>query len=158
MVCVVLSACAEARAQRAVILVRHAEKETDPAVLNGRPDLAVPLSAAGKERAKALADRLKDAGVTAIYTSPADRTKQTAGPLADVLGITPKVIGRGDLDAMPTAHAGGVVVIVGHSNTVAGMIDRLMGREVGVEIGEENFGGMFVVLPGEKPALIRSRY
>ena len=38
-------------AQQAVILVRHAEKETDPAKLQGVADRDVPLSDAGKERA-----------------------------------------------------------------------------------------------------------
>jgi hypothetical protein len=59
-------------AQR-VFLVRHAERFND---LREDP----PLTAVGKERAKALADTLRDAGVTAIITSQWIRVKDTAQP------------------------------------------------------------------------------
>jgi len=50
-----------AYAQRAVFLVRHADR------LDQSEDS--PLSQAGEERAQRLASLLKDAGITAIYTS-----------------------------------------------------------------------------------------
>ena len=64
-------------AQR-VFLVRHAERFND-----SRED--PPLTAQGKERAKALVDTLRDAAVTAIITSQWLRAKDTAQPLADLL-------------------------------------------------------------------------
>ena len=57
-----------------VILVRHAERQqsgSDPG-----------LNAAGKRRAVLLSTMLAGAGVTAIFTSSAKRTKETAAPLA----------------------------------------------------------------------------
>jgi hypothetical protein len=54
-----------------VLLVRHAEKAAEPA---DDP----PLTAAGAERAQALATALQDAGVTAIITTPLRRTRETA--------------------------------------------------------------------------------
>mgnify|MGYP003575678616 CR=1 FL=1 len=57
--------------------MRHAERFND-----SRED--PPLTAEGKERAKALADTLRDAGVTAIITSQWMRAKDTAQPLADL--------------------------------------------------------------------------
>ena len=41
-----------------------------------------PLTETGQRRAGALVTVLKDAGLTAIYTSEAQRTNQTAAPLA----------------------------------------------------------------------------
>jgi len=54
-----------------VLLVRHAEKAAEPA---DDP----PLTAAGAERAQALATALQDAGVTAIITTQLRRTRETA--------------------------------------------------------------------------------
>src|SRR5690348_11909570 len=48
-----LTLATPAPAQRAVILVRHAEKETDPAKLVGLDDRQIPLSEAGETRADA---------------------------------------------------------------------------------------------------------
>src|SRR4051794_9908859 len=68
-----------ARAQKAVFIIRHAEKR-DPA--SNADDN--PLSLRGTRRAVALAEALQDAGVTAVYVSPALRTQQTAQPLLDL--------------------------------------------------------------------------
>src|SRR5687768_534547 len=63
-----------------VVVVRHAEKSTD--------DPQDPsLSATGQERARLLTSVLKNAGVTSIYTTQYKRTRQTAEPLAQQLGI-----------------------------------------------------------------------
>src|SRR5205823_820783 len=88
LVAALLLAALPLRAQEAVFLVRHAEKA----------DLSkdAALSAAGEARARALAERLREAGVTAIYTSEYRRTKQTAQPLARALGIAPREHPAGD--------------------------------------------------------------
>jgi hypothetical protein len=70
-----------ASAQKAVFLVRHADR------LNESEDS--PLSKAGEERAQRLVSLLKDAGITAIYTSPAKSSgllNKTAEPLALATG------------------------------------------------------------------------
>src|SRR6185436_11321449 len=60
-------------------LVRHAEKlEPWPSAF----DTLQPLSREGAVRAEALADRLKDVGIAAIYTSRTTRTLATGHPLA----------------------------------------------------------------------------
>src|SRR5215813_7591388 len=63
-------------AQKAVFVVRHAEKASDA------NEPSVPLSEAGTARAARLAALLKDAGVSAIYSTDAIRTRKTAEPLA----------------------------------------------------------------------------
>lgn len=63
-------------------LVRHAEK-MEPWPADRDLDVLQPLSREGTARAEALADRLKDAGIAAIYTSRTARTIATAEPLAE---------------------------------------------------------------------------
>ena len=73
LLCVLLAS--SAAAQSTIFLVRHAEKKT-----GDDPD----LTKAGHARAESLAKMLKDADITAIYTSEVKRTQQTAAPLAKV--------------------------------------------------------------------------
>ena len=97
---VCLLACffaASATAQPPVIfLVRHAER----AAISGHVPSDTGLSAAGRKRAEALARELKDAQITAIYTTEYKRTRETAAPLAQSLGIRPEVIPGDDLRAL----------------------------------------------------------
>jgi phosphohistidine phosphatase len=67
-------------------LVRHAEAAP------GEPDDLRPLTAAGREAARALGARLAADGVRpdAILTSPLLRARETGGELARALGCEPK--------------------------------------------------------------------
>src|SRR5438045_7579771 len=62
-------------AQSTIFFVRHAEKAGGG---GDNPD----LSEAGRARAESLATVLKDADISAIYTTELKRTQQTAAPLA----------------------------------------------------------------------------
>jgi broad specificity phosphatase PhoE len=95
-------AAAAQRGPTIVIVVRHAEKDIVPA---NDP----PLTAARVERAAALASALSDAGVGAIITTQLVRTRDTARPLAERLGLTPQVVVRG---ADIAAHARAVAAAV----------------------------------------------
>lgn len=142
-----------------VLLVRHAEKATEPA---GDP----ALSAAGAERAKTLAAALENAGVTAIVTTQLRRTRETAAPLAGKLGLTPEVVETGkDTAAHATAvaaavrrHGGGVVLVVGHSNTVPAIAAALGGPRL-PDLCEALYANLFTLVPGKgKTHLVLSRY
>jgi probable phosphoglycerate mutase len=70
-----------------LLLVRHGQTAANVArALDTRPPGA-PLTDLGHEQAAALADRLADEPVTAVYASTATRTQQTAAPLAARLGL-----------------------------------------------------------------------
>lgn len=149
-----LALSSPALAQRAVILVRHAEKVDDS------KDAA--LSEKGLARARALAEMLRTAGVTAIYTTEYQRTMKTAEPLAQKLGITPTVIPSGEnrtlVERLKAHDADRVVLIVGHSNTVPDLI-RLLGHDAAVEIGDPEYDNLFVLVPAPQGAtLVRLRY
>lgn len=113
-----------------VFLVRHAEKAVpgDPE-FDARNPADPPLNAAGRARAEALARTLEEAGVTAIFASEFARTQQTVAPLAARVGLEVTVHPARDTaglaELVATAHAGGVVVISGHSNTVPALVEAL---------------------------------
>jgi alpha-ribazole phosphatase len=73
-----------------LILIRHGEPE---ASVRGRSygALDVPLSAAGREQAKAVAHGLTDVPIGAVFTSPLRRALETAAPLARAHGLEPVV-------------------------------------------------------------------
>jgi phosphohistidine phosphatase SixA len=122
---VVALSAASAHAEKAVLLVRHAEK------VDASKDAA--LSDAGKARALRLRDLLKNAGVTHVFTSEFVRTKDTAAPAAGKL--VPVVV--------PAKDEAAVVLVVGHSNTVPNLVKALSGATV--TIGDDDFGRVFVV-------------
>lgn len=170
-----LVACAPARGQgddttvaadaspaTTIVLVRHAEKATNP------PD-DPPLSETGRARAQALLDALGNARIDAIYSTQYARTRSTAQPLADAAGVDLTIVraAQGEppyiatvAERARTEHPGGVVVIVGHSNTLGPTIAALGGPDDIGELPDEAYDRFFIVLvqEGEPTRLIRARY
>lgn len=153
-------AAAQSTGPSLVILVRHGEKVTEPA--------ADPtLSAAGQERAKALVDALGATVPSAIITSATQRTNQTAAPLAAKHGLTPQVIslaggGATHVNAVADAvrKARGVVVVVGHSNTVPAIVKALGGPAL-PDLCDASYATLFVLQPaagGQPASLVRAQY
>lgn len=109
---------------KTVLLLRHADVDPPP---GSAPD-TLPLNAAGRERAATLLHVAGNAGVSAIFVSPALRTQQTVMPLAARLGIattqTPPSL-QDFVQEVLSDVAGEVVLVAGHSNTVPQMIDAL---------------------------------
>jgi len=125
-----------------VYLVRHAERAED-----GTND--PPISEVGRERARALADLLRDAGVSRIHTTDLKRTRQTGAPLAERLGLEPEVYDAKDLPALAARlrAAPGRHLVLGHSNTVAQTVEALRGSgDDAVADGE--FDRLYVVVMG----------
>jgi broad specificity phosphatase PhoE len=141
-----------------VVLVRHAEKSAEPADDPG-------LNEAGRQRALALAEALRHAGVRHIVVSSYARTQETAAPLAALLDIVPQVAAPGiDLDAhvrgvAALVHAAdGPVLVVGHSNTVPAIILALGGPAVS-PIGDDDYDRLYVFGSRDSgPALVQARY
>jgi broad specificity phosphatase PhoE len=143
-----------------VLLVRHAEKATEP--LDDPP-----LSEAGVARAQALATALRDARVTAIITTQLRRTRDTALPLATARGLTPEIvpIATGAIPPHVEAtvaairrHTGDVVLVVGHSNTIPAIIAALGGPRL-PDICDAAYSNLFILqLGGEAPRLVQAHY
>lgn len=78
---------------RRVTLVRHGQTERSKiAAYSGQLD--VPLTAVGREQARAAAARLARAGVDAVVTSPLVRARDTAQAIADATGAPLRVDAR----------------------------------------------------------------
>jgi probable phosphoglycerate mutase len=74
-----------------ILLIRHGENEyTRTGKLAGWTK-GVSLNDAGRKQAEGLVERLKNVPLTAIYTSPLERARETAAPLAKARGLTPLV-------------------------------------------------------------------
>ena len=140
-----LSACATPRpAPPALefVLVRHAEKADD-----GTRD--PPLTAAGRARALALSRLLADAPVVAAYASDYRRTRQTAQPTAAahrlaVAGYDPARPAAGFAAQLLQRHPSGTVLVVGHSNTIPGLVAALCRCPV-APLGDGDYDRLFRV-------------
>lgn len=143
---------------RQVFLVRHTERKVD-----GEDP---PLVAAGAARALALAEALRDAGITRIVTTQWRRTRDTAQPLAQLLRLTPQVIpvldGKALENTAETAAAlhrypGETVLVVGHI-TVTGVIAALGGPRLPT-ICDNVYSDLFLFTPAAGEAgLIHMHY
>ena len=71
-------------------LVRHAAHELVDRVLCGRMP-GVRLGEEGRAQARRLADRLSRERVAAIHTSPLERARETAAPIAETFKLTPEM-------------------------------------------------------------------
>ena len=151
-------------AQQAISAVRHGET-----VAPKGADLR-PLSEAGQRRAGLLATLLKDAGITAIFTSDAERTVTTAEPLAKLFRIEPKALGQlstqfkqKDIDAfvgvLRSEHRSDIVLVVGHSNSVPALL-KALGHPGEIKIPETEFDNLFVLISKSEgpPTLLRLRF
>jgi len=142
-----------------VIIVRHAEKGTTPA---NDP----PLTEAGVSRAKALAAALTGAHVQAIITTQLLRTKETARPTAETLGLTTETIqvsgavaehAKAVADAA-RKHAGQTVLVVGHSNTVTQIIAALGGPKL-ADLCDSQYSNLYtLVLDGASARLVQGTF
>ncbi len=129
------------------ILVRHAEKDLTQSTND--PDLAPE----GKQRAIKLADMLQQTPVTAIYSTPYKRTRQTVDVLAGRKRITVSDYTANDeaeLARMIAANKGGTVVVTGHSNTIPWMANKLLGTEKYRPLEDGDYGTLWIITVAEK--------
>ena len=132
-----------------VYLVRHAEKEPgdDPA-----------LTAEGRDRAAALAEILAGEGVDRILSSDTRRTRETAAPLAERLGLDVEIYDPHDLAELVTRlreASGETLLVVGHSNTTPEAV-RLLGGDPVSPMPDDEYDRLYrVELPSGRTTLER---
>ncbi len=120
-----------------IFLVRHAEKATD--------DPRDPvLTEEGEARAVELADRLASRGIERVMSTDYHRTRDTAGPLAERLGLVVELYDPTDLPGVARAilDDGRTTLVVGHSNTTPPLVDAL-GGDSGSPIEDDEYDRLY---------------
>jgi phosphohistidine phosphatase SixA len=129
-----------AAAPAIVILVRHAEKEAAPA---DNPHLTPAGRARAEELSKLVDILMQKFPLRAIFTTDFLRTRQTAAPLSAASHVALTVT-NDDPTAQVLAIQGGMVVIVGHGDTVPKLIEAL-GGPAGIVIADNEFNRFFAL-------------
>jgi broad specificity phosphatase PhoE len=157
---VVASCGRQQQGSTVVLVVRHAEKASDAE--------DSPLSGAGMQRAQAIAAVAADAGVNAIYTTQFKRNHDTSRPLAEHTGVAvtevpvnlqnPGDYGQRLARDIMERHRGQTVLVVGHGNTVASIVEGLTGRPA--QLGDVQYGDLLIVTapPSGQAGLVRAQY
>jgi broad specificity phosphatase PhoE len=149
-----------------IYVVRHAEKATgiDPETMQTIKD--PPLTYEGQERALALKQMLSGKNVKHIYSTNTLRTISTAKPLKELFLKVPLQIYSSKLDSMDafiqqikSIHKGNVL-IVGHSNTVDDIANKLCGSAVVPgDLKDSEYDNIFIIKrKGDKYTFKREKY
>ena len=152
--CVVIICCRWCRSDpiTTVLLVRHAEAKR----------IEGDLTLEGQIRAKVLAHVAGKAELDAIYITDILRTQQTAAQLASVTNLEPIQMPSANPQAVVndilTNHAGGRVMVVGHSDTVPQIIE-LLGGPTGIGLTMNEYDNLFVLTRcGHRVRLVELHY
>ena len=150
------TATAQAQEITTVLVVRHTEKVSDAS--------DAVLSDVGWERARELRRVAADAGVTVLFASQFARAQQTLEPIARHLGLEIQVHDARDSEGLAKRilrdHAGEVVLVSGHSNTVPEIVAAL-GAPEPPPIDDAEYDKLFIVsvsADGEPATVLRLRF
>lgn len=145
---------------RTVYVVRHAEKaaatDTTAKMMANDP----PLSEAGKVRAIVLRDELNNKHIKHIYSTNTVRTTSTAGPLSQAIKINIEPYANIDSLVSAIKSIKGNAFVVGHSNTVDDIVNKLCGQtKIAADLKDGEYDNLFVVtLHGRKATFSRKKY
>ncbi len=120
--------------------VRHAEKDNKPA---NNPKL-LPT---GKTRARNYAKYFSNIKLDAIYSTNLTRTKNTVQPTAKSQGLKTIIYNPTNINYSDFLKdtRGKKVLIVGHTNTIPGFVNRIIGTNEYQEIDESIYNQMYIV-------------
>src|SRR5436190_8326645 len=145
---------------RTLYVVRHAEKisSTDSAAKMMAND--PPLSEAGKVRALVLRDELKTKHIKHIYSTNTVRTRTTAEPLSQATKINIESYNNVDSLVNVIQSTKGNVLVVGHSNTVDDIVNKLCRQtKIAADLDDKEYDNLFVVkVRGKKRTFSRHKY
>jgi phosphohistidine phosphatase SixA len=141
-----LAPLAALAAPSAIYIVRHAEK----APAGKDPE----LTAEGQARAQNIATILQKTGITHVFSTPTQRTRQTAQPLAQRAGVAVESYDPGAPQALAekVKTLDGAVLVVGHSNTVPDLV-RLFGGKPGADIADTEYDRLYQLVPAADGAV-----
>ena len=128
-------------------LIRHAEKDrTDSS--NKNPQ----LNEKGLERAENWNQFFSSFNIDAVYSTNYNRTLQTVAPTAkahnlEVTFYNPFTI---DVEKLKSDNKGKTVLVVGHSNTIPYLVNKLIGKEIYADIDDHINSNLYIVTISSK--------
>ena len=145
---------------RTVYIVRHAEKAQASDSLPNMSLTDPPLSEPGKVRAMSLKNELAGKHISHIYSTNTIRTFYTADPLSKSLNIPTKVYSNIDSLVTVLKNSKGNSLVVGHSNTVDDIANKLAGKiYVNGDLKDNEYDNLFIVrFRGKKASFERRKY
>ena len=151
----------ESQATTTIIFVRHAEKDLS---VKDDPELTED----GQRRAFELTRQMKDAdvvaGIDAIYSTPFKRNVATVEPLSKLLELPINLDDKNDyetvLETILDNHKGKIILVVGHSDTLANLMAELGASKSVPTIADNEYDNIYIVsIPWfGKTKTIRLRY
>ena len=151
----------ESQATTTIIFVRHAEKDLS---VKDDPELTED----GQRRAFELTRQMKDAdvvaGIDAIYSTPFKRNVATVEPLSKLLELPINLYDKNDyesvLETILDNHKGKIILVVGHSDTLANLMAELGASKSVPTIADNEYDNIYIVsIPWfGKTKTIRLRY
>lgn len=134
-----LAPCAAWAEPSMIYLVRHAEKESggkDP-----------ELTEQGHGRAQNIAAILHKTGIANIFSSQYKRTMQTAHAVAQRTGVPVQAYDAAAPKQLVerVKSLDGVVLVVGHSNTLPELV-RLLGGAPGADIADNEYDRLYLLI------------
>ncbi len=149
-----------------IYIVRHAEKETgiDPTTMKTFTD--PPLTVGGQERALKLREMLGGKNIKYIYSTNTLRTISTAKPLKELFLKMPIRIYSSRPDSMDAFIRQlknirkGNVLVVGHSNTVDDIANKLcLSTVVAGDLKDNEYDNLFIIKrKGDKYQFNKEKY
>ena len=125
-----------------VYLIRHAEKDrSDP--LNKNPH----LNKRGIERSLLWNGYFENKEVNSIYSTNYNRTIETVLPVSLAKGIKPIIYSASNInyESFLKKEKGNTVIVVGHSNTIPGFVNKLVEDDYYKQINDTVNSKLYIV-------------
>lgn len=149
-----------------IYIVRHAEKAAGIDMATMKTSTDPPLTIEGEERALQLKQILGSKNVKHIFSTNTLRTISTARPLKELYLGMPIEIYSSKPDSMDAfiqkikAIKKGDVLIVGHSNTVDDLANKIAGKKVvSGDLKDNEYDNLFILKrKGDKYVFVNEKY
>lgn len=144
--------------QQRFYVVRHAEKATVIDNTQGMSKTDPPLTDSGRQRADDLKTELQSEKISHVFSTNTIRTKETAEPTRAFFGLTTETYSPMPDDAFISKLKAlkGNTLIVGHSNTVDDIVNKLTGKNLLSDLPETEYNHLFLVIRKGKSWKLRS--
>jgi broad specificity phosphatase PhoE len=150
----IMTACSSQR----YFVVRHAEKATVARNTPGMSATDPPLTDSGKQRAQDLKATLVGEKIRFVFSTNTIRTKETAEPTRAHFGISTAMYAPVPTDEFISQlkALNGNTLIVGHSNTIDDIVNKLMGKNLLTDLPETEYNHLYLVIRKGKKWRFRS--